>query len=231
MGQHPAHGDGGAGGGGNDVVQGGAVLPPPEEVLNPLGGGGGMGGAHQAGYHFEAVVHGFGEGGQAVRGARGVGDNPVLRGEVPVVHADHHGFGFILAGGGDDNFLRSGLDMGAGLFGAQIEAGAVENHIHIVLGPGDVGGVLLGVNGNFVFTDLDYTVSDEFHIRREPSVDGILRQTRGDFLRWNQIVPGDDFNRVVVLRCDNPHHVLADAAHAVEGDSHFSHFQFSLKHC
>src|SRR5205823_14013569 len=67
---------------------------------------------HQGTGDAEAVVHDFGRGRQAVRGAAGVADDVVAIGVVDVfVHAEDHGHVLVLGGCADDDLLRAGVEV------------------------------------------------------------------------------------------------------------------------
>ena len=63
---------------------------------------------------------------------------------------EHHGGQVVARGGGDDDLLGAGVDVGLGLGLAGVEAGALQHHVHIQGLPGQVLGLGLGVNGDLL---------------------------------------------------------------------------------
>ena len=81
-----------------------------------------MDGGHQALDDAEALEDHLGDGGEAIGGAGGVGDDSVLAGVVALL-VDAHDDGDVLAlgGGGDDHLLRAAVDVGFGLLAASVK--------------------------------------------------------------------------------------------------------------
>src|SRR5699024_9625582 len=94
-----AHGLVGDGGGGDDVAGGSTAAAPILQrgtVNGLLGGGGGVNGGHQTVGDAEVVVQHLGNGGQAVGGAGGVGDEGHVAGVLVQVDAAHEHGGVVL---------------------------------------------------------------------------------------------------------------------------------------
>src|SRR5699024_8619080 len=90
LGDNLADSLGGAGGGGDDVAGSSTAAAPILQrgtVNGLLGGGGGVHGGHQAFGDAELVVQDLGDGGQAVGGAGGVGDEVHVGGVLVQVNA------------------------------------------------------------------------------------------------------------------------------------------------
>ena len=85
-------------------------------------------GGHDAGRDAEGVVQDLDDGGQAVRGAGGVGNDVVVR-RVVLVVVDAEDEGDVLVGGRgrDDDLLDGGAEVGLGLFGVGEEAGGFDD--------------------------------------------------------------------------------------------------------
>ena len=140
-----------------------------------------MHGGHEALDDAEVVVDDLGEGGQAVGGAGGVGDDGhagvIL---VQVDAADEHR-GVVLAGAGEDNDLGAGVQVGLGGFLGQELAGALENIVNAQIAPAELAGVAgveqlnsLAVDDEVAVGDLDSAV--------EAAMDGVVLGGIGNLL-------------------------------------------------
>ena len=151
---------GGAGGGGDDVAGGSAAAAPVLQrgtVNGLLSGGDGVHGGHQTLGDAPVVVQNLGDGSQAVGGAGSVGHEVHVGGVlVQVDAADEHG-GVVLGGGGHDDLLGAGVQVALSLLLGQEQAGGLHDVLSTQLGPGQVGGVTLGGNG-----DLPYIWNSEW---------------------------------------------------------------------
>src|SRR5699024_5662931 len=120
-----------------------------------LGGGGGVNGGHQALGDAPVVVEHLGDGGQAVGGAGGVGDEIHVAGVLIQVDAAYKHGGVILGGGGHDDLLGAGVQVALGLLLGQEQAGGLHHILSAQLAPGQVGGIALGGDGNLPAVDDD----------------------------------------------------------------------------
>ncbi len=91
----------------------------------------------------ELFVDDGGERGQAVGGARGVGDNVVLLAVRIRIHANHKHGGIILGRGRDDDLLGSSSNVGLGLHAVHKHTSALADVFDASLAPWDVGWILL----------------------------------------------------------------------------------------
>src|SRR5204862_37117 len=109
-------------------------------ILRGLCGGDGVDGRHEAFFEAEGVLDDLGDGGEAVGGAGGVGDDRVPGGVVPGV-VDAHAEGGNRFGGlrrrGDDDALGAGREVLAGAFGVGEEAGGLEDVLNTQVFPGE----------------------------------------------------------------------------------------------
>src|SRR5690606_38656189 len=139
LGQHQAHGRGGAGLGGDHAAGGGtgAAHVLVAHIGQHLVVGVGVDGGHQAADHAQFLVQGSDQGSQAVGRAGGVGDDGVRALEDVVVHAiDDGGVHVLAAGRGNDDLLGACLDVVIGFFLGGEGAGAFQHHVHVQFGPG-----------------------------------------------------------------------------------------------
>ena len=216
---------GSAGGGGDDVVVDGTgaaqILLLGEAVHDGLGGGGGVHGGHEALDNAEVVVDDLGDGGQAVGGAGGVGDELHVGGVLVEVDAADEHRGIVLRGAGHHDDLGAGVDVSLGLGLIQIHAGALQNVLDAQLAPGDQGRVAVALVGE----DLDdlavdgdgavLIVADDFAV--EAPVHGIVLHAVGDV--GGGIAGGVDGDDLDVVRLDSSAESQgADAAEAIDAD-------------
>jgi hypothetical protein len=115
-----------------------------------------MDGGHQTFSDSEVLVKNFGDGGKAVGGAGGVRNDVLFGVVVPVVNSVHvGGAGLVLRGGGEDDLLRTTLQMHSALFDLQEGTGAFTDDIDASVTPLDGSGILLGVDSDFLSVDDD----------------------------------------------------------------------------
>jgi len=142
-----------SGGRGDDIDRGRAAAAPVllgNAVDRFLSRGGRVDRGHETAVDADALLHEHvDEGGEAVGGAGGVRDDDVLRGIVLfLVDAHDEGrdlLGLVgaLGGSGDDDPLRTGLEVTPGLLVAE-EARGLDDVLDAELGPGQVLEFLLG---------------------------------------------------------------------------------------
>ena len=108
----------------------------------------------------EGLVHHFDDGGDAVRGAGGVGDDVVCGRVVHVfVDAEDDGQVFALGGCADDDLLgAAAVDVGTRLVCVGEAAGGLDDEVDAELAPGDGGGVALRDDLDALTVDLDGAV-------------------------------------------------------------------------
>ena len=155
LGDDLADGLGGAGAAGDDVLGSGTSTTPVlggGAVDGLLGGSVGVDGGHETLDDSELVVDDLGERGQAVGGARGVGDDIGLAVVGLLVHA-HDVHGGIGRGGRDDDLLGTTLEMGLGLVDGGEDTGGLDDVLGTRLGPGDGSGVALSVELDLLAVD------------------------------------------------------------------------------
>jgi hypothetical protein len=99
-------------------------------------------GGHETLNDTELVVDDLGEGGQAVGGARSVGDD-VGRAVVLLLVDTDNVHGGIGRGSRDDDLLGTAVKMGLGLVNGGEDTGGLDDVVSAGLGPLDVGGVTL----------------------------------------------------------------------------------------
>src|SRR5580658_131174 len=101
-----------------------------------------MDGGHAAAENLEIVVNDFGDGREAIGGARGVGNDVVPGGIVNVVvDSEDEGDIFILGGCGDDDFFDASAKVLPGVVGVGESSGGVENDLGADGFPRQRGGV------------------------------------------------------------------------------------------
>src|SRR3990167_2555493 len=218
LGNHHAHGLGGTGGAGDDVFQNAAAAAPvlvAWAVHGLLRGGGGVHGGHQAALDAPVVVQHLGHGGQAVGGARGVGDDG-LASVLFMVHAEHEHGRVVLGGSGHQHLLGTGgqVLIGAGL--VQEQAGGLNHDVGTDFVPPQVRGVtllrqadLLAVHDQGVALDRDFAL--------EAAVHAVVLEHKGQVVGLEQVVDAHDFDVREVLHRSAEHHA-ADAAEAVDAN-------------
>ena len=146
LGQHEADGLGGAGRRRHEVHRGGAGAAQVlvRAVLEVLVGRVGVDRRHQAVLDADRGVDDLRERREAVRRARGVGDDVVLIGVVQLeVHAEHDGDVLVAGGRGDDDLLRAGVEVLGRILALGEEAGRLEHDVDAEVAPAELGGIAL----------------------------------------------------------------------------------------
>ncbi|MPM30687.1 hypothetical protein SDC9_77237 [bioreactor metagenome] len=217
--QHQGHGLGGTGLGRDDVEGrgAGATQVLVRTVLQVLVGGVGVDGRHQALDDAELVVQHLGDRGEAVRGARRVGDDVVLlRVVLGVVHADHDGLVLVLRRGGDDDLLGAGLDVGLGLGGVGEAAGRLDHDVRADLAPRQRRRILLRVGHDLVAVDREglLVVRD---LAVEAAEDRVVLEQVGEGVVVGQVVDADDLD-ISAGGDQGSVEVTADAAETVDAN-------------
>lgn len=175
-----ADGLGGTGGGGDDVLGSSAATAPVlagGTVDGLLGGGVGVDGGHETLNDGVLVVDDLGEGSKAVGGARGVGED-VDVGLVFLLVDAHDEHGGVGGGSGDDDLLGTTLQVGGGLLVGGEDTGGLNDVLGALLGPGDGGGVTLGVEGDLLAVDNEVLAVD-LDVTLEDTVGGVVLEHVG----------------------------------------------------
>ncbi len=150
---------------------------------------------------------------QAVRCARRVRDDHILRRQVLVVHAvDHRPVG-ALAGSRDQHAGRAVLQMRlTGLLRGE-DAGALQNDVHVA--PGQLGGVAHRGHADRASAHVD-AVRAGRHLLREAAVHAVVAKQVGVRLDRAEVVERDHLDVVAARFHDCPQDVAADPAESVD---------------
>jgi len=153
----------GTGGGGDNVGSSSASSSPifsslGRSVNNKLVHGDGVDGSHEAFSNSPVVVEDLGDRGQAVGGARGVGDNVHVALVLIVVDSHHEHGGGVSGGARNNSFLGTSVQVESSGIGLGEDTGGFADEISSVLAPGDVAGVLLVGDSNEVSVNGDTTL-------------------------------------------------------------------------
>jgi len=144
----------------NDVLSSGTASTPilTRRTINGLlSSRVGVDGGHETLDDSELVVNDLGKRSKAVGRARGIGDDLDIR-LVGLLVDTHHVHGSISGRSRDDNLLGSTLDVCLGLLGGGEDTGSLDDVVCTSLAPWDVGGILLGVEDDFLAIDLQSIV-------------------------------------------------------------------------
>ena len=178
-----------------------------------------MDGGHQATLDAPGVVQHLGDRGQAVGGARGVGDDG-LAGVGLVVDAVHEHRGVVLAGRALDDLLGAGIDvLLAGVLG-QEQAGGLDDDVGAHFVPLQFGGILDGGQADFLAVD-DQGVAIYGDSPLEAAMHRVIHQHVGQIVGLKQVVDADDLDIGEILDGSAEYHA-ANAAKPVNTnfDSH-----------
>ena len=174
-----------------------------------------MYGGHQTVGDTEVIVQHLGDGGQAVGGAAGVGDELHVGGVGVLVDAhDEHG-GVVLGGGGHHHVLGAGGDVACGLLLGQEQASGLDDVLGAHLGPRQVGRVTLCEHGDGAAID-DDGVLGAADLALELAVHRIIFQHIGQIISGAKIIDTHDLDLGVVHAAAHDH--TADAAEAIDTD-------------
>ena len=221
LGQHKGDGLGGTGGGGHDGQSGGtgaaevAVGGVEQALVTSVR----VGGGHGALDNSELLIQNLDEGGKAVGGAGGVGDNVLGLGVVvTLVHTNNVGGHISLAGGGDHHLLGAGLNVLAGTLGGEEHSGSLDDNVNAEVGPGELSGVAVGHDSDLLAVNGDGGVVDDLDVSVEHSEGGVVLQQVGGLLDTTGVVDGDDLEHGVLASVPAAEEVAANTAEAVDGD-------------
>ena len=113
-----------------------------------------------------------------------------------MIHTVNNGVIYVLPGRGNDDFLRAGRQVCAGCFTAAKESGALVDHVHTQLGPGQFGRVAFREDLYPVAVD-DQIATIDTDLAGKTAVRSIvLRQVRIG-RRICQVVDGHNANFIV----------------------------------
>jgi hypothetical protein len=170
---------------------------------------------HEALDDPELLEQDLGHRGQAVRRARGVGDDVVLRRVVvAVVDAHDDREVLVLRRGGDDDLLRATVDVRLGLGRVREVTGRLDDDVGAELAPRQRGGVTLGQSLEALAADGDRGLVER-DVLAEPAQDRVVLQQVRERLVVRQVVDTDDLD-VSVRGQQGAEVVAADAAEAVD---------------
>ena len=168
---------------------------------------------HQALGNAKVVVHHLGQRGQAVGGARRVGDDGLAR-VLVLVHAhDKHG----RVGGGrrNDDGLGAALEVGGRRLGLGEDARRFDDKVGAGRGPRDGGRVALGEHGDVLAAHGQAAGAALSGLGQDAVHGVVLQHVRGVVALDERVVDGHDFH-VVALQADAQDEA-ADAAEACKG--------------
>mmetsp|Transcript_5567 Transcript_5567/g.10049 ORF Transcript_5567/g.10049 Transcript_5567/m.10049 type:complete len:314 (-) Transcript_5567:327-1268(-) len=184
--QHLTDSLGGTSGGRNDVDGSSTATTPVllgGTVHGLLGGSVGVDGGHQTLLHTKTLLEqDVDQRGQAVGGARRVGDDVHGGLILLVVHTHHDGLQVTLAWGRDDNLLAASLDVATGLVSLSENTGGLNDDLNAQLAPWQVLGVagghdaldLVAVHNQSVGFGSASVALLSLHVVLEASVDGVV---------------------------------------------------------
>ena len=174
-----------------------------------------MHGGHQALSDAPVVIQHLGDGGQAGGGTGGVGHEVHVSGVLVQVDAAHEHGRVILGGGGHDDLLGTGIQVSLGLLLRQEQTGGLHHILRAQLGPGQVGGVPLGGDGDLLAVDHDGVLSAA-DLSLADAVHGVILQHIGQILGRAQVVDAHDLDLGVVQAGPKDH--AANAAKAIDAN-------------
>jgi hypothetical protein len=187
---------GGTSAGRNDVLSSSAASTPilsRGTVDGLLGGSVGVDGGHETLDDGEFVVDDLGQRSKAVGCAGGVGDNLNI-GLVGLVVDTHNVHWGICRRSGDDNLLRTTLQVCLGLLGGGENTGGLDNVVCTGLAPWDVGGVALGVELDSLAVDLQSSLGG-LDFALELAVCGVILEHVGSIMRLDErVVDSNDID-------------------------------------
>ncbi len=177
-----------------------------------------MDGGHKTLDDAELVVDDLSQGGQAVGGAGGVGDDIHIGGVGIVVDAHNEGGGLlILGGGGDDNLLGAALQVGLALFGGGEDAGGFHHVFHAHFAPGDLLRVHLVKGLDLLAVDEELAVLG-FGDTVEAAMDGVILGHVGHVVGADEGIVHRHHLKDLRLGHRDAEHQSADAAEAIDAN-------------
>ena len=224
FGDNQTDGFGGAGAVGHDVKSGGAgaaqIAFAVRRVKGVLVAGVGVDGGHQAFDYAELFLQDCRHRGEAVGGAGSGGDDGFAAIQNVLVHAIYDGFHVIAAGGGNNDFARTGADVGFGFGFAGKEAGTFEDDVYAQFAPRQFFRIRIGEDFDFFAVHYDGIVF-QFGSTLEAALGAVVFEKVQQHFGRGQVVDGDDFDAFGffnLTQCQT-----ADAAETVNRyfDAHF----------
>mmetsp|Transcript_78150 Transcript_78150/g.171343 ORF Transcript_78150/g.171343 Transcript_78150/m.171343 type:complete len:728 (+) Transcript_78150:314-2497(+) len=209
----------GASGGRNDVhgssTGSSEILVP--SVEDHLVASVGMRGGHDAILDTERLVQDLADGGHAVGGAGGVGDNIVLLTVVVAFVDAHDESGAVLARGCDHNLLGARLHvLGSAIHVVEGTCG-LDDNVNVQGSPRHLRRVSSSHDLD-LFAIHDQGVVGVGHIRFQGSQNGVVLQKMRRCLRGHGAdVDGDNIKRLVVSLQPASEHVSSDSSEAIDG--------------
>ena len=181
--------------------------------------GQGMDGRHRAFDDADACAQYFGDRGEAVGGAGGVGNDGHVVGQDAIVYAVNDGrIDIIAARCGNEDFFRAAFQMYFGFFFAGKRAGTFHDQIYAEFFPRQFGGISGGEVGNFVAVD-DEVAAVMGYVGVKAAVHGVEFGEVGVGFKAAAGVDGDDLELVLdFIVVDGAQNLAADASVAVDGD-------------
>ena len=140
-----------AGGGGDDVAVNATTQAPillGEAVNNFLSRGVGVYGGHETLNDAEVVINDFGEGSEAVGGARCVGNHLYVGSVAVKIDTANEHRGIVLGRTGQHDDLCACIDVSLGFLGGEESTGALEDILNAHLAPRQLCGVAVADDGN-----------------------------------------------------------------------------------
>ena len=176
-----------------------------------------MQGGEHAVLDTEFLVDDLDDGGDAVGGATCVGDDVIDGGVVEVVVDSHDDVeDVVFDGGGDDDFFDSGVEVG--LQGGGVAEGARAFEDDVDAGPVDLGGVVLGGEGELLTVDDDVLLIVR-DVVSPATVDGVELEEVGGALGGGVGVVDADELEVGIVE-SSAEDETTDAAESIDSDFH-----------
>ena len=163
--------------------------------MGGLGRGGRVHGGHEAFFKTKLIHDDFDDGGQAVGGARCVGDHGVLatveRFVVDFVHQRGHFFG-ALGGRGNQDPLGAAFEVLGGIGEGREETGGFNDIVAAVVAPRQVRRITFADAGGFLSVDRE-AIGVRFDITFEHAVGGVVLHQVRQVVRGHQVIDQRDF--------------------------------------
>ena len=190
------------------------------EVQDALIVGVGMDRGHDPFLDAKVIVNHLGHGSQAVRGARGIGDDQICGFESFMIHSHHDGgIDGILGRSCEHNLLCPGFEVFGSLFFAGEDTSGFHHDIHSQICPGQVFRISLGKDAD-LFAIYHQAV---FRVRNFPGidlVDTVILEQKCQSLGIREVVYGNDADLGITLQ-EAAQHQASNPAETV--DSYFGH--------
>ncbi len=177
-----------------------------------------MHGRHESALDRERFVEDLCHRRNAVRGARGIRDDPMARAVVRVVvyaHDERHVR--VVRHSRDDDALRPGIEMRLSFVARREASGRLQDHVDTEFSPGETLGVGDREGSQPVLADRDRVLAAR-HILPHALVRRIEHEQVGHRLEIPDVVYGDDLEVRAALE-RGTQEVPADPAEAVDGDA------------